>query len=226
MRHVAPEGELLGASVDKNQIPNMPAMASDVQRPQLTTTPCLLRLPQSAHSRASRSSRRHRQPQSEVTRIFRVRPHNGWSRRAIYFRKVSQPFAERCRSSAVLLVALSTPKNGGRPCVQHEIIARAKEIGKHCFRERRGSDVVTRGTSGQCGVGGETIIFGGLASVGRCPMWSCVPGPGWGGVLIGVSTWRHAASLDYRVPQLAESSIHDGGCRLLLAYRPACRKIR
>ena len=30
----------------------------------------------------------------------------------------------------------------------------------------------------------------GLASVGRCPMWSCVPGPGWGGVLVGVSTWR------------------------------------
>ena len=57
MRHVAPEGELLysvGASVDKNQIPNMPAMASDVQRPQLTTTPCLLRLPQSAHSPCER----------------------------------------------------------------------------------------------------------------------------------------------------------------------------
>ena len=30
---------------------------------------------------------------------------------------------------------------------------------------------------------------GGLASVGRCPVWSCVPGPGWGGVLVGVSTW-------------------------------------
>ena len=29
-----------------------------------------------------------------------------------------------------------------------------------------------------------------LASVCRCPMWSYVLGPGWGGVLVGVSTWR------------------------------------
>ena len=28
-----------------------------------------------------------------------------------------------------------------------------------------------------------------LASVGRCPTWLYVLGPGWGGVLVGVSTW-------------------------------------
>ena len=39
-------------------------------------------------------------------------------------------------------------------------------------------------------VGGLGPDDGGLASVGRCPVWSCVPGPGWGGVLVGVSTWR------------------------------------
>ena len=38
--------------------------------------------------------------------------------------------------------------------------------------------------------GGLGLDDGCLASVGRCPVWSCALGPGRGGVLVGVSTGR------------------------------------
>ena len=37
--------------------------------------------------------------------------------------------------------------------------------------------------------GGEVVAeaWAVKKELGRCPMWSCVPGPGWAGVLVGVS---------------------------------------